>query len=98
MKTPPQIAAEIARLMALKPRVPKHTMFGDSNHEQIDAQLEVLESRMSDDAIFDRGDEEKAGEEEAWSEAVVSAALEASRWLREENEPPPSASWEGLAK
>ena len=41
-KTEEQISAEIAALVALKPKVRQRTAFGDDNHAAIDAQLAVL--------------------------------------------------------
>lgn len=46
------IAAEIAKLKALKPKVRRYSFFGDDNHAMIDAQIEVLEKDMDDDAIY----------------------------------------------
>lgn len=53
--TPKAIAAEIAKLKALKPKVKRYTFFGDDNHAAINAQIEVLEKGMDDDAIFGSG-------------------------------------------
>ena len=45
--TSEQIAAEIALLQAVHPKVPTHSFFGDDNRAAIDAQIRVLQERMS---------------------------------------------------
>ncbi|MGE0333193.1 MAG: hypothetical protein AB7P37_21140 [Ramlibacter sp.] len=54
MLTPPtdqQVADEIAKLREIKPRVRRYTAFGDDNHALIDAQIDVLECRFSNDDV-----------------------------------------------
>lgn len=47
MKTDEQIAAEIAKLEEMKPRVRRYSLFGDSHHAAIDAQVRVLRERLT---------------------------------------------------
>lgn len=54
MRTQDQIAAEIARLRELKPRVPRGTDFCEDSVKAIEAQIAVLENRLSIDEILDR--------------------------------------------
>ena len=56
MKAPTkkQVAAEIATLEKLKPRVRPSSMFGDDHHAAIDAQLVVLRERLDSDEIHKR--------------------------------------------
>lgn len=100
MKRPDQkaIDAEIATLKAMKPTVRERSGFGDDHHAAIDAQLDVLETRMSTDDIYDHGDEEKVGEEEVWADNVRDAAIEARQWLDGESKNAPSKEWKPLVK
>lgn len=50
-KTGAQIAAEIAALKALKPKLPKYSHFGDDNHDAVDAQIVVLTERLTKDQV-----------------------------------------------
>ncbi len=54
--------------------------FGDSHHDAIDAQIEVLKGRLDNDAIYDRywGDPESGDE---MPEDVLIAALDAMGWM-----------------
>lgn len=54
MKTQEQVTAEIAALVAIKPRVPKHTALGDDNHAGIDAQVEVLTEGMDSNQVHQK--------------------------------------------
>lgn len=87
-KTEDQINAEIAALVALKPKVRKRTAFGDDNHAAIDAQLAVLRERMSSDEVHDAyGDQ-----------YTFDAALSAHDWMTGDlasDEDAPAASWAG---
>lgn len=88
-----EIRQEIEKLRELKPRVPERSFFGDSNHEQIDAQLDVLENGLEEDDIYNTYEDD----EDESSQNLVSAALDARAWLDGE-EGPPSKGWEGIAK
>jgi hypothetical protein len=94
-KTEEQIIAEIAALVALKPKVRKRTAFGDDNHAAIDAQLAVLRERMSSDEVYDAYGDEDADE---FDQHTFDAALSACDWMTgmlASDEESPAASWAG---
>lgn len=84
--TPKAIAAEVATLKAMKPKVKRYTFFGDDNHAAIDAQIQVLEQNLSDDEIGRR-----------FSGEVQSEAFNARNWLEGDAGNPPSKDWKELA-
>jgi hypothetical protein len=91
--TPKAIKAEIALLEKMKPHVQHFSMFGDDNHEKIDAQIEVLRDNLDQDDI-----DEQWGEGEKDMEIRMSAER-AMNWRDgENNEEPPSEGWMILAK
>lgn len=98
--TPEQVAAEIAALKEMKPFVRHRSIFGDDNHEAIDAQITTLECHLDDDAIYDRYQpiDEESGEpdESGNNRGELDAALEAKQWLRGEQDDAPSKEWAGL--
>lgn len=84
--TTKDIIAEIAALTEMKPRVRRFSAFGDDNHNAIDAQLQVLEDRMTDDDILDH-----------FVDNALDEAMNARRWLDGDSEDgPPSAGWKEL--
>ena len=93
-----EIAAEIAKLTAMKPTVRATSMFGDNHHDAIDAQVEVLTKQMSETAIYDRfGD--PLDDDPDQPQNVVEAAIEARLWLVGEGDgAPPSAEWQQLVR
>lgn len=95
MKTKDQINAEVAALVAIKPKVPKRTAFGDDNLAAIDAQLAALRERMSSDEVCDAyGDEES----DEFDQYTLDAAITAYGWMTgmlAANEESPAASWAG---
>lgn len=98
--TPEAVAAEIAKLREMKPYVRARTGFGDDNHEAIDAQIEVLEKRLTDSAIYDRfqpiDDESGEPDESGAGAHALDNALEARRWLEGEEKDAPSVGWSEL--
>ena len=100
-KTNEEIAAEIAALKEIKPRVRKCSAFGDDHHAALDAQVEVLERRMSNDKVYDRfepTDNEDCDYDEGRSESILNAAVEALLWMNNEAADPaaPSENWKDL--
>lgn len=79
------IAAEVAKLKALKPNVKRYTFFGDDNHAAIDAQIQVLEQNLSDDDIGRRFNGE-----------VQSEAFNARNWLDGDADEALSKGWAEL--
>jgi transcription elongation GreA/GreB family factor len=83
--------AEIEALTELMPKVCQRTAFGDNNIAAIEAQIEVIEKRMSYDQIADREDDE------TWNEFVASSARDARAWLDGDSEDgPQSQGWKEL--
>lgn len=95
--TPEQITAEVERLRSVKPRVARHSFFGDDNHDAIDAQIRVLEEAMSHDDVHNRFGENSL----EFTENVLESALMAHDWMTGElasDESSPAAGWEVIAK
>lgn len=95
-KTDQAIQVEIDALKALKPKVRRHNAFGDDHREAIDAQISVLEVRMSLDKIHDTwGDEDM----EEFAQNVLDAAIDAHDWMTGDlanDEGKPSDGWAEL--
>lgn len=94
-----QIAAEIAALKKMKPSVCKTTAFGDDNHAAIDAQIAVLEERLTDGKIYDRyeptGDSD-IDHDEGRGDGVLSSAIDAQQWRDGDTSEKPSEGWQGI--
>ena len=90
-----EIKAEIAALKAVKPRIPPSSSFGDDNIAQIDAQLDVLENRMSEDDIYGTFDPENNPDS---SQHALDGALDALRWMEGEEGESPSSGWAAITK
>jgi hypothetical protein len=97
-RTPHEIAAEVAALRAMKPYVRQHGMFGNDNHACIDAQVEVLEQRLTEDQIWDRynrgpdGDDEDADDDQS----LLDCACAARNWMVGVDSEAPSEGWKVL--
>jgi len=105
--TKKQIEAEIKKLGVIKPNVRKTSIFGDNNQDAIDAQIEVLENRWTDDEIYDRfpsqedldnkADHGEEVDDIGYRNNVIESALEAAQWLEGESEyGKPSDGWKEL--
>ena len=95
MRTEKEIKAEIKALKELKSKVRPFTAFGDDNQLSIGVQIETLEQNLSENDIFDRGDEELQGDS-AWPERAVDAAREAAIWADGQSNEKPSDGWKPL--
>jgi hypothetical protein len=98
--TDKQIAAEIAALKKIKPKVRARSAFGDDHHAAIDAQIDVLVKRMTNDQVYDRyeptGDSD-IDRDDGRSESIHSSALDALNWRTgDSNDGAPSKSWKEL--
>jgi hypothetical protein len=90
--TSADIAAEIARLKEMKPRIPQFTAFQDDNWAGLDAQVTVLQENLTLTQIEKRfGD----ADEEADLPETLLRAEEARAWLDGEGDAP-SVDWESL--
>jgi len=67
----------IAKLRGQKGTVPIFNIFGDNNHDGIDAQIKVIEEEMTNDEIFDEWEDD---------EFILDRALEARNWLDGQDE------------
>jgi hypothetical protein len=91
--------AEAEKLRAGKSRVPHYSVFGDDNWEAINTQIEVLESDLDEETIFDRSRaDEHDDAEDKWPLHARDSALDARRWMDFEERESPSAGWADLAE
>jgi hypothetical protein len=80
-KTNSEITAEIAKLRAIKPRLPEINGMNDNNHHAVDAQVEVLEAALEGrdlDAAADDHDDDDS--------SIYDAARDAANWVNGESE------------
>lgn len=95
--TDKQIAAEIAALKNMKPNVRRQSAFGDDHHAAIDAQIDVLENRLTDGKIYDRyeptGDSD-CDRDDGRGDNVLSSAIDAQQWRDGDKAEKPSADWQ----
>lgn len=82
-----EIEDELNALKELRNNVPPQTAFGDNNQDAIDAQIKVIENRMTFEEVID--------EFEIDGDYILSNAQDAVRWLRDDDEPV-SDSWRDL--
>jgi len=104
--TKKQIEAEIKKLSEMKPNVKRTSIFGDNHHDAIDAQIEVLKNRLTEDEVYDRfpsmeelEDRANHGEEvddEGYPSNVIDEAIYAAQWLAGESEDKISDGWKEL--
>jgi hypothetical protein len=81
-RTPEEIARQIDGLKKMKETLPEFSMFGDSNWEKIDAQLDVLEGKKEADEFYI---DETAEEFEEGDNELYFAAQEADDWLNSQH-------------
>jgi hypothetical protein len=83
MKKPNQkrIDKEIAALEDIKPKTIHYSAFGDNHWDAIDAQIEVLQDRLTDREIDDKCIYEDDPDNGEWEESVADAARSARSWL-----------------
>lgn len=98
--TPEQVAAEIAALRDMMPRIRRMTGFGEDNHEAIEAQINVLEKRLDENDIYDRyqATNDDGEPDEEGNRHSLDNALDARRWLDGEKDEAPSIDWMPLKK
>jgi hypothetical protein len=92
MKSQKVINQQIKALTEMKPRVLRHSGFGDDHHAGIDAQIHVLKEKLTEDDIYNLKDECESTECADdngidWSvESIFDNGVEAARWLIDESE------------
>jgi hypothetical protein len=91
-RTAKQIRAEIETLQEMKPKVRRYSGFGEDNHAILDAQVRVLEEKMTDDQIWDAWPSEEHDVEMGLS------ARDAMRWASGKEKKAPHVEWEPLAR
>lgn len=97
--TQEEIDAEIKWLTDNKPRLRKLTAFGDNNHDAIDAQIEVLKNKLTDDQIDARSqfeDDDTYGDDSLWTTNVRDCANATAQWLTGDEPEKPSSGWSSL--
>lgn len=77
LKTAEQIEAEISELKEMKPRVVEESAFGDNNHDAIEAQIQTLENRWTEDDVEDETENDE--------DNVRDAARDAAQWMADWN-------------
>jgi hypothetical protein len=83
-----EIEEELGALNDLRAQVPPKTAFGDDNQDAIDAQIRVIEQRMTFEEAIDEFEED--------GDYILSNAQDAVRWLVDDDVPV-SESWRELA-
>lgn len=95
MKLPTEINEEVIKLKGLKERVIPTTLFGDSNTDAIQAQIDVLEQGWDEDLVRSKF----LFEDETY---VRNAALDAVSWrdagVTQEGEEQLAEGWEGILR
>lgn len=79
-----EIQEELTALGDLLNEIPTTSSFGDNNQEAINAQIRVISYRMTVDELLSEYEDEV--------DYTLSAAMDALRWLRDDDEPA-SESW-----
>jgi hypothetical protein len=92
MRTKQQIEEEVERLKSMKTRVIHYTITGEDNHAAMEAQIEVLQKRMTQEdvdlAFGDPFDDEESN--------IYANAQQAYNWMVEDDESLPSFKWAEL--
>ncbi len=79
MRTQEEKKESIEKLKDKKINLPEFSMFGDPNHEAIDAQIQVIEEQMDEEDITEQWGEEYDENDEP--NYVTQYALEAMSWM-----------------
>ena len=87
-RTQKEIKAEIKALEGCKRYVPKMNFFGDSNHNNLDLQIEELRHGIDD----------TADEWNDFSDSEQSAILHARDWREGDEKESPSSGWDNYKK
>ena len=76
-----QVAEELAKLKDLAPRIRQKSAFGNSNRDQIDAQIAILEGTPLSSYEVDETDEDLDESELDEQREIYNAANDAYEWL-----------------
>lgn len=94
--SPTEVAAEIATLKELLPKVRRWTFFKEDNHEAIQVQIGVLEDELDEDGCYICYAEEAFEDHSEFDERILNVALDAARWLEGSDKEKPSEGWQEL--
>lgn len=98
MRSDKEIKDQIARLQAVKKRVQRRNFFGEDNHAKIDAEITVLEERLTENDCFDRTAEEGEDDDsKEWDWNTGESARDAAMWLAGDSDEDPASGWEEIA-
>ncbi len=86
--TDKEITEEIAKLKALKPRIPARSRFGDDNHANVDGSVTAMEKRWTEEDLDE--------EEDSLTEAEMDGARSAVDWMSGD-EISPCENWASAA-
>lgn len=90
-RTQNQINEQISWLKENKKKIPSHNGFGDSNWDQIDAQILVLEEDLTEDNVYEKQDNGEFDDNE------TDAALWTISWRDDgDDSVEPSKDWAAL--
>jgi len=96
-----QIQENVNWLRSNKEKVRRYTAFNDDNWKAIEATIEVMESNMTEDAIFDKradeNDEAQMEDDALWNGHTSDAALQARHWMDGDEDESPKDSYAQLA-
>ncbi len=104
--TKAEIKAEIKKLKAMKAFIPVKSMFGDNNHNSIDADIAVMEKNLTEEQIGERylprdedGDDIEDDHESGKTADIEHSARMTRYWMDGEKhgDGAPSKGWESLA-
>lgn len=97
-KTQQQIDGEIAKLTEIKPKVLRRSHFGDDHHAAIDAQVDVMQRKLTNDSIYDRYSPDPDNEDDDRPQNVLDAAIEAREWMDGNRDEDLSDEWKELVQ
>jgi hypothetical protein len=90
-----QVLAEIEKLEALLPKLPKKNYFGEDVHEQVEAQIQVLCEDLDDDDIYAEWEDE---DDYDYNRSKIDSAIAAREWATGSTDISPSDDWAPVAK
>lgn len=88
-----QIEQEIAALRSLKPSIRQFSEMADDNHAALDAQVRVLEQRMTFKEILETWPPAQDEDDDPGADHQNCYAILALGWREGELDEPPSSDW-----
>ena len=96
MRETKEIKIEIEKLKLIKPKVRVQSVFGDNHHEAIEAQIEVLEEKMTEETVLNHFPSIEEDEEDGFKQNIIDAVMDAVYWLENVDSPSLSEDWKAL--